>query len=66
MAKVEDVAGTAVGSAENLFDSEFEDFNGCEEGDGVEVALHGVAVADGAPTFVEGLTPVKTNDVGTG
>ena len=47
-------------------DAGFEDVCGGEEGDGVEVALDGDAVADGAPAFVEGDAPVEAEDVGAG
>ena len=66
VAKVEDVAGTAIGGAENLFDAQLEDFRRREERDGVEVALHCVAVADSAPAFVERLTPVEADHVRAG
>ena len=66
VAKVEDVAGATVGRAKNLFDSEFKDFKGREEGDGIEISLHRVVVARGAPAFVERLTPVEADDVCAG
>src|ERR1700731_1895137 len=59
--KVEDVSGSAVGAAQDFLDAEFEEFNGSEECDGVEVALDGVSVAHGAPAFVEGLPPVEAD-----
>src|ERR1039458_1797816 len=53
VAEVEDVAGTAGGGGQDLGDAGFEDGFGGEEGDGVEVALHGDAVAEGAPGLIE-------------
>src|SRR5208282_4376419 len=66
VAEVEDVTGTAIGGAENLFNAKLEDFNGSKESDRVQVALHSVAVADGAPAFIKGLAPVEADDVGSG
>jgi hypothetical protein len=66
VAEVEDVAGTAVGGAQNLFDAQLQHFKRRKERDGVEVALHRVAVAHGAPAFVERLPPVEADHVGAG
>ena len=59
VAEVEDVAGAAVGEREDFFDAGFDDGFGSEEGDGVEVSLHGTGVAGGADAFVEGDAPVE-------
>jgi hypothetical protein len=58
VAEVEDVAGAAGGEREDLEDAGFEDVVGCEEGDGVEVALHRGVVSDGAPAGVERDAPI--------
>src|SRR6202041_2569978 len=61
--EVEDVSGTAGGLREDFFDAGFEDCIGREEGDGIEVTLHGGGVADGAPAFVKRNAPVEADDV---
>ena len=66
VAEVEDVAGPSTGGAQNLFDALLEKFDRGEERDGIEIALHCVTVADGAPAFVEGLPPVEADHVGAG
>src|ERR1700691_1731087 len=66
VAEVEDVAGTAVGGAKNFLHAQFQHFGRRKERDGVQVALHSVAVADGAPALVERLPPVETYNIGAG
>ena len=53
MSEVEDVAGAAIGGAQNLLDAQFENFERGEESDGIEVALDSVRVSDGAPAVVQ-------------
>ena len=66
VAEVEDVAGLVVVEGEDFSYAGFEDLGWGEEGDGVEVALHCDAVAEGAAGFVEGYAPVETEDVSSG
>src|ERR1700679_594274 len=66
VAEVEDVSGATGGEREDFADAGFEDVVRCEEGDGVKVALHGAAAANGAPAFVEWDAPVEADDVGPG
>ncbi len=66
VAEVEDVAGAAGGGGEDFGDAGVEDFLRGEEGDGVEVALDGDAVVEGAPGLVEGGAPVEAEDVAAG
>ena len=58
VAEVEDVAGAAGGLREDFGYAVVEDLFGGEEGDGVQVALHGYGVVEGAPGLVEGGAPV--------
>ena len=58
--------GRPAARARTSLDAGLEDVEGGEEGDGVEIALDGGAVADGAPAFVEGDAPVEAEDVGAG
>ena len=58
--------GRPAARVEDFADAGFEDVSGSEEGDGIEVALDGGAVADGAPALVEGDAPVEAQDVGGG
>src|ERR1035438_523567 len=66
VAEVEDVAWTAGGGVQDFVDALFQHFRRSEEGDGIEIALHRMAVPDGAPAFVEGLPPIEADDVGSG
>ena len=66
VAEVEDVAGAAGGGGEDLGDAGVEDFGRGEEGDGVEVALDGYGVVEGAPGLVERGAPVEAEDIGAG
>ena len=58
VAEGEDVAGAAGGGGEDLCDAGAEEIGRGEEGDGVEVALHGDGVAEGAPGQIEACATV--------
>ena len=66
VAEVEDVAGSAGGVGEDFGDAGFEDLFGGEEGDGVEISLHGDGVVEGAPGLIEGRAPVEAEDIAAG
>ena len=66
MSEIEDMAGPPPGGTQDLFHAQLQNLKGSKQGDGVQVTLHGVAVTDGAPAFVERLTPVETDDIGAG
>jgi hypothetical protein len=66
VAKVEDVSGSAGAESKDFANAGLEDVERGEEGDGVEVALDGSAVTDGAPALIEWDAPVEAEDVGPG
>src|ERR1700751_2603870 len=66
VAEVEDVSGVAPGLVEDLADALAGQVGGGEERDGVEVALDGAGVVEGAPGAVEWGAPVEAEDVGAG
>jgi len=58
--------GRPAAAAEDLCDAGAEEIGRGEEGDGVEVALDGDGVAQGAPGPIERGAPVEAEDVGAG
>ncbi len=66
MAEVEDVSGAAGGGGQDLCDAGVEDLGWSEEGDRIEVALHGDGVVESAPGLIERGAPVEAEDIGGG
>src|ERR1035437_1065091 len=66
VAEVEDVAGASYGLGEDFGDAGSEDLFGGEESDGVEVALDGDGVVEGAPGLIKRSAPVEAEDVAGG
>ncbi len=58
--------GRPLAARKNLFDAQLQNFKRRKERDGIEIALHRVAVPDGAPAFIERLPPIEADDVRAG
>src|SRR5271157_5829751 len=66
VAKIKDVPGPPGGEPKNTLSAPLYFAPRREERDGIEVTLHGMTVADGAPALVERNAPVEANDFSSG
>ncbi len=66
MAEVEDVAGASGGESQNFSRAGFQFLPVGEKQDGIEISLHGTAMVEIAPTFIERDAPIEADDVGSG
>ncbi len=66
MAEIEDVAGASGGELENILGTRFQFFPICEEQHGIQISLHGAAVVEIAPTFIERDAPVEADHFRSG
>ena len=58
--------GRPFGGAKDLLDAQFDNFKRRKKRDGIEISLHRVVMAHGAPAFIERLPPVEANHVRAG
>ena len=63
--KVEDMAGASGGELKDVFGASLQFFPIREKQDGIEIALYGAAMVEGAPAPVEWDAPVEANDLGS-
>jgi hypothetical protein len=63
VAQIENMACTAGGTAQNVGGAGFDFFRRREQGNRIEITLHGNIVTDGSPSLVEIDPPVQADDV---
>ena len=66
MSEVEDVAGPAAGTLQDLVGACQEPLDGREEQGGIKIALDGAIVPDSIPGIVQSNSPVCPDDVAAG